>query len=70
MARKLKTYRVAYAVTRTEFYDIEARNEKDAEERAFEDGMLVEYKSDTTNVVACWTERRTTPTAGPKRGDQ
>lgn len=57
MARRITTYRVAYAVTRTEFYDIDARNEKDAEERAFQDGVLVEDEGDTTNVVACWTER-------------
>jgi hypothetical protein len=67
MAKRIKTYRVAYAVTRTEFYDIDARNERDAEERAFEEGMLVK-EGDTTDVVFCWTERRTVLVGPTKAG--
>lgn len=67
MARRITTYRVAYAVTRTEFYDIDARNEKDAEERAFQDGVLAE-EGETTNVVFCWVERRTVLVGPGKRG--
>ena len=63
MAKRIKTYRVAYAVTRTEFYDIDARNERDAEERAFQDGILVK-EGDTTNVELCWIERRRIAKAG------
>jgi hypothetical protein len=67
MAKRIKTYRVEYAVTRTEFYDIDARNERDAEERAFEEGTLVK-EGDTTDVVFCWIERRPASVAGAKRG--
>ena len=67
MATRTRTYRVAYAVTRTEFYDIDAGNERDAEQRAFEDGMLVK-EGDATNVEFCWIERRPTPIVEPKRG--
>jgi len=65
MATKLKTYRVMYTVTRAEYYDIDARNKRDAEERAFEEGMLVK-EGDATNVE-CWEiERRPTPKTGAR----
>jgi hypothetical protein len=65
MAKRIRTYRVAYAVTRTEFYDIDARNAKDAEARAFQAGVLAE-EGETTDVVLCWVERRTV-LVGPAR---
>jgi hypothetical protein len=56
-ARKTKTrkYRVLYAVTRSEYYEIEAANAKDAEGQAFAEGELADT-GDTTNVVACDVE--------------
>ena len=50
----LHKYRVLYAVTRAEFYEIEAASESDAEHTAFEDGNLVRV-GDTTDVFACET---------------
>jgi hypothetical protein len=52
MAKQPKTYRVMDTVTRAEYHDIYARNERDAEELAFEDGMLLK-EGDATNVD-CW----------------
>jgi hypothetical protein len=47
--RKLKTYRVLCAVTRAEWYEIEAPDEEIARNIAFTDGELVK-QGDTTNV--------------------
>jgi hypothetical protein len=69
MAKQITTHRVAYAITRTEFYDIDARNEKDAEDRAFEDGILAE-EGETTNVVFCGVERRTVLVGRTREGDR
>lgn len=38
----LKTYRVRYVVTLTEWYEVEATSPDDAEERAYCEGVLVE----------------------------
>jgi hypothetical protein len=49
--KKFKTYRVSYAVTRSELYEIKARSAQEAADTAFEEGALVE--TDTTDVVDC-----------------
>ena len=46
----LRKYRVLYAVTRAEYYEIEAANETEAEDAAFGDGCLV-LVGDTTDVT-------------------
>jgi hypothetical protein len=60
-ARKARTrkYRVLYAVTRSEYYEILAENPKEAEDRAFSDGELIEHSGETTDVVACDVEDTT-----------
>jgi len=57
-ARKPKTrkYRVAYAVNRTEYYEIEAANATEAEELAFEEGEMTDDSGDATSVEACDVE--------------
>ncbi len=54
-ARPTRKYRVFYAVTRGEYYEIEAANAEEAEDRAFEDGEMTEM-GDTTNIVGCGVE--------------
>ena len=51
-----RRYRVLYAVTRSEYYEIEATSAQDAEDRAFPEGELIEDMSEATNVVACGVE--------------
>lgn len=46
-----KTYTIGYGVTRIEYYKIEADNAIDAEENAFEEGVLDESVGETTDVV-------------------
>lgn len=60
-ARKTKTrkYRVLYAVNRSEYYEIEAASAKEAEDRAFSDGKLIDDRGETTSVVACDVEEVT-----------
>ena len=53
--KPLRTYRVLYAVTRSEYYEIEAANPQDAEDRGFEEGELT--SSDATSVEACDVEQ-------------
>lgn len=55
-ANQTRKYRVLYAVTRSEYYEIEAADAKDAEDRAFADGEFMEHSGETTNVVACNVE--------------
>jgi len=55
-AKKTRTYRVLYAVTRGEYYEIEASSAKEAEDRAFAEGELVDDRGETTDVVACDVE--------------
>ncbi len=52
---KTKTFRVLYAVTRGEWYEVEARDADTARDIAFSDGALVEV-GDTTDVVDCDVE--------------
>jgi hypothetical protein len=55
MAKKTparRKYRVLYAITRGEYYEIEAANPTEAKEMAFDEGILV-LVGDTTNVVDC-----------------
>jgi hypothetical protein len=47
-----RKYRVLYAVTREEYYEVEAASADEAVDTAFQDGELVE-SGDTTNVVDC-----------------
>jgi hypothetical protein len=54
-----RKYRVLYAVTRSEYYEIEAANAKEAEDRAFTDGELIDNSGETTDVVACKVEEVT-----------
>lgn len=56
---KTRKYRVLYAVTRSEYYLIEAANAKDAEDRAFEEGEMIDDSGDTTSVEACDVEEVT-----------
>ena len=58
-SRKTRKYRVLYAVTRTEYYEIEAANAKEAQDRAFEDGEITDDGGDATNVVPCEVEEIT-----------
>jgi hypothetical protein len=51
-ASKLKTSRVLYAVTRSEWYRIEAPDADTARSLAFSDGEQIN-DGDTTNVVDC-----------------
>ncbi|MFZ1110280.1 MAG: hypothetical protein WAN43_18265 [Rhodomicrobium sp.] len=46
---KMRTFRVLYAVTRSEWYEIDAPDEDTARQTAFSDGELVE-QGDTTDV--------------------
>lgn len=52
---KPRTYRVLYAVTRSEYYEIDALNRANAKARAFEEGELVD--SETHDVQCCGVER-------------
>jgi hypothetical protein len=47
-----RKYRVLYAVTRSEYYEIEAANPTEAEDTAFGDGTLV-LVGETTDVTDC-----------------
>ncbi len=53
-APKLRKFRVLYAVTRSEWYEIEAPDVDTAEGQAFEEGELIDQ--DTTNVTTCDAE--------------
>jgi len=57
--KRTRKYRVLYAVTRSEYYEIEAASAKEAEYRAFAEGEISEDSGDTTNVVACGVEEIT-----------
>lgn len=50
-----RKYRVLYAVTRSEYYEIEAATVEEAADQAFSNGALVET-GDTTDVVDCEVE--------------
>ena len=50
----LHKYRVLCAVTRAEYYEIEAASESEAERTAFEDGNHVRVDA-ITEIVACET---------------
>jgi len=54
-ARKLKTYRVLCAVTRAEWYEIQAPDEDTARRQAFCDGELIDA-GDVTDAAACDSE--------------
>ena len=58
-SKPTRKYRVLYAVNRSEYYEIEAASTKEAEDRAFEDGELIEDSGETTSVVACDVEEVT-----------
>ena len=49
-APKLRTYRVLCSVTRSEWYEVQARDEATARSIAFTEGELVE-QGDTTDVT-------------------
>ena len=51
-APKLRRFRVLCAVTRSEWYAIDAADEDTARREAFSEGELVET-GDTTNVTEC-----------------
>jgi hypothetical protein len=51
-AKRIRKYRVLYAVTRSEYYEIEAADPKDAKDRAFEEGTLIDDSGETTSVEA------------------
>ena len=51
---KMRTFRVLYAVTRSEWYEILAPDEDTACRTAFSDGELVDQ--DTTDVTECDVE--------------
>lgn len=53
--KKLKTYRVLYAVTRGEWYEIKAKSAGAARKAAFSDGALIDG-GETTDVVDCEVE--------------
>lgn len=57
-SRRLKTYRVLCAVTRAEWYQIDAPDEATARRTAFCEGRLVE-SGDTTDVTECDVEEVT-----------
>jgi hypothetical protein len=48
---KARKYRVLYAVTRSEFYEIEAASAEEAKDRGFVDGEPVQNSGETTDVV-------------------
>jgi hypothetical protein len=52
---RTRKFRVLYAVTRGEYYEVEAANAEEAIERAFGDGTLVE-QGETTDVTDCEVE--------------
>jgi hypothetical protein len=52
---KLKTYRVLYAVARSEWYEIKAPDEGTARDLAFSEGKQLDL-GDTTDVVDCDVE--------------
>jgi hypothetical protein len=54
-APKLRTFRVLCAVTRAEWYEIDAPGEHTARRNAFCEGELVET-GDTTDVAECDVE--------------
>lgn len=58
-AAKIRKYRVLYSVTRAEYYEIEATSPKEATQRGFCDGKLVEA-GETTDVIECAIEEITT----------
>jgi hypothetical protein len=64
--KPIRTYRVLYAVTRSEYYEIEAANPQDAEDRAFEEGELT--SADATSVEACDVEQIKRPAPKAKGG--
>jgi hypothetical protein len=45
----LRTFRVGYVVTRSEYYEIAAVNDQEAKDKAFSDGQCIETR-DTTHV--------------------
>ena len=47
---KLRTYRILCSVTRSEWYEVQARDEETARRIAFTEGELVE-QGDTTDVT-------------------
>jgi hypothetical protein len=55
---KLRRFRVLCAVTRAEWYEIDAVNEEAARHQAFSEGELVET-GDTTDVTECEVEEVT-----------
>lgn len=57
--RRTRRYRVLYAVTRSEYYEIEATSPQDAEDRGFSEGELNHDMSEATNVVECDVEEIT-----------
>ena len=60
-----RKYRALYAVTRGEYYEIEAANEAEAEDLGFTDGVYVD-SGETTDVTTCdigAIEAFTSPTA-------
>ena len=61
---KLKTYRVLYAVTRSEWYEIEAPNKATALFLGFLDGRLVDT-GDSSNVEDCYAEEVTAAEVQP-----
>jgi hypothetical protein len=54
--KRTRKYRVLYAVTRSEYYEIEATSAREAEDRAFSEGELVDDLSEATSVVECDVE--------------
>ncbi|MGH8209912.1 MAG: hypothetical protein ACREU6_10015 [Steroidobacteraceae bacterium] len=46
-----RKYRVCYSVTRTEYYEIKAKDAEDAEDRAFPESELIEWRGETTDVT-------------------
>ena len=52
---KLKTFRVLYAVTFGDWFEIMAPDEDTARRQAFRDGKLIEI-GDVTDVVPCEVE--------------
>lgn len=57
--KRTRKYRVLYAVTRSEYYEIEATSAKEAEDSAFSEGELIDDMSEATNVVECDVEEIT-----------
>ena len=62
MTEGKKLYRVLYAVTVSEFYEIEAENEESARDLAYQEGRQVDKhgepceRGEATDVVACEAE--------------